>query len=83
MTKKTLEQQLAENQARGERIKTKIKKQRDGAKYVFGGMVLAEAKENPKFKKFLIELAETRVTRQADIKRIKSTIEEWKASETE
>lgn len=83
MTKKTIDQQIAEAEKRLTLLKTKKRKQRDGAKYVFGGMVLAEAKENPKFKKFLIELAETRVTRQADIKRIKSTIEEWKASETE
>ena len=74
----TLEQKLADLQAKQQRIKDKIRKQDAAQKIVVGGAVIAHAKKNRMAALQLIELLEG-IEREADKKRVTGLIEELKA----
>lgn len=76
----TLEQKLADLQAKQQRIKDKIRKQDAAQKIVVGGAVIAHAKKNPKAALQLIELLEG-ISRDADKKRVAGLIEELRAGQ--
>lgn len=71
----TLEQQLAEAEAKVARLKEKAKKQDTAQKVVIGGMMLAYARKNPNNAKRLIELMQSEL-REQDKKRVQSVIDE-------
>lgn len=69
MTKKTLQQQLADSEARTARIKAKLKKERDGAIYVVGGRLVERARKDAAIRDMLIRELNG-LTREQDIKRV-------------
>lgn len=71
----TLEQQLAEAEAKVARLKEKAKKQDTAEKVVIGGMMLAYARKNPNNAKRLLELIQTEL-REQDLKRVQRAIDE-------
>lgn len=71
----TLEQQLAEAEAKVARLKEKAKKQDTAEKVVIGGMMLAYARKNPNNAKRLLELMETEL-REQDLKRVQRAVSE-------
>lgn len=71
----TLEQQLAEAEARLARLKEKAKKQDTAEKVVIGGMMLAYARKNPNNAKRLLELMQTEL-REQDLKRVQRAVSE-------
>lgn len=71
----TLEQQLAEAEARLARLKEKAKKQDTAEKVVIGGMMLAYARKNPNNAKRLLELMQTEL-REQDLKRVQRAVNE-------
>lgn len=71
----TLEQQLAEAEAKVARLKEKAKKQDTAEKVVIGGMMLAYARKNPTNAKRLLELMQTEL-REQDLKRVQRAINE-------
>lgn len=70
-----LKQQLAQKQDELARLKERMKKQDAGQKIVIGGLVLAEARSNPKIAEWLINLAKEKV-REVDLKRIQPALDE-------
>lgn len=71
----TLEQQLAEAEARLARLKEKAKKQDTAEKVVIGGMMLAYARKNPNNAKRLLELMQIEL-REQDLKRVQRAFSE-------
>ncbi|OOR87704.1 mobilization protein (plasmid) [Moraxella bovis] len=71
----TLEQQLAEAEAKVARLKEKAKKQDTAEKVVIGGMMLAYARKNPNNAKRLLELIQTEL-REQDLKRVQRAVNE-------
>ena len=71
----TLEQQLAEAEARLARLKEKAKKADTAEKVVIGGMMLAYARKNPNNAKRLLELMQTEL-REQDLKRVQRAVSE-------
>ena len=71
----TLEQQLAEAEAKVARLKEKAKKQDTAEKVVIGGMMLAYARKNPNNAKRLLELIQTELRKQ-DLKRVQRAVSE-------
>lgn len=71
----TLEQQLAEAEAKVARLKEKAKKKDTAEKVVIGGMMLAYARKNPNNAKRLLELMQTEL-REQDLKRVQRAVNE-------
>lgn len=71
----TLEQQLAEAEAKVARLKEKAKKQDTAEKVVIGGMMLAYARKYPNNAKRLLELMQTEL-REQDLKRVQRAVSE-------
>lgn len=71
----TLEQQLAEAEAKVARLKERAKKQDTAEKVVIGGMMLAYARKNPANAKRLLEIMQTEL-RQQDLKRVQRAMGE-------
>ncbi len=73
----TLEQQLAEAEAKLARLKEKAKKQDTAEKVVIGGMMLAYARKNPSNAKRLLEIMQSEL-REQDLKRVQRAVDELK-----
>lgn len=71
---KTPEQKIAELEDKIARIKEQKRKADAGRKIVWGGAVLAEAQNNPKMARWLVSLAEKRITRKVDQDRIEADL---------
>lgn len=71
----TLEQQLAEAQAKVARLKEKAKKQDTAEKVVIGGMMLAYARKNTSNAKRLLEIMKSEL-REQDLKRVQRATNE-------
>lgn len=71
---KTPDQQIATLEDKIARIKDKKRKTEAGRKIVWGGAVLAEAQNNPKMARWLVSLAESRITRKVDQDRIEADL---------
>lgn len=71
----TLQQQLAEAEAKLERLKEKAKKQDTAQKVVIGGMMIAYARKNPSNAKRLLEIMQSEL-REQDLKRVQGVIDE-------
>lgn len=74
----TIEQKLARNEAERNRLMAKKNSLETGQKVIIGGMFLSLAKTNTGIAKFILENANTHITRPADIKRIEPLLEELK-----
>lgn len=73
----TLEQQLAEAEAKVARLKEKAKKQDTAEKVVIGGMMLAYARKNPNNAKRLLDIMQSEL-REQDLKRVQRAVDELK-----
>ncbi len=71
----TLEQQLAEAEAKVARLKEKAKKQYTAEKVIIGGMMLAYARKNPNNAKHLLDIMQSEL-REQDLKRVQRAINE-------
>lgn len=71
----TLEQQLAEAEAKVARLKEKAKKQDTAEKVVIGGMMLAYARKNPNNAKRLLDIMKSEL-REQDLKRVQRAVSE-------
>lgn len=71
----TLEQQLAQAEAKVARLKEKAKKQDTAEKVVIGGMMLAYARKSPTNAKRLLEIMQSEL-REQDVKRVQRAMGE-------
>jgi histone acetyltransferase (RNA polymerase elongator complex component) len=78
-TTRTIEQQIAEVEARLARLRTQSRQLETGQKIILGGMVLAAAKHDPRIRAWVIKEAEKAVTREIDKKRLQPLLDELKA----
>lgn len=72
----TLEQKIAETEAKLARLRKQTRELENGQKIILGGMLLAEARREPRIRKWLIETATKEVTREADRKRLQPLLAE-------
>ena len=73
----TLEEQLAETEAKLARLKEKARKQDTAEKVVIGGMMIAYARKSPSNAKRLLELMQSEL-REQDLKRVQRAVNELK-----
>lgn len=71
----TLEQKLAEAEAKVARLKEKAKKQDTAEKVVIGGMMLAYSRKNPNNAKRLLDIMQSEL-REQDLKRVQRVVNE-------
>ncbi len=79
MQQRTIEQQIAEAEARLARLRTQSRQLENGQKIILGGMLLAAARHDPKMRAWVIKEAEKAVTRDVDRKRLQPLLDELKA----
>lgn len=77
---RTPKQQIAELQARINRLKSKETALENGQKIILGGMLLAAARQDQRIRQWVIKEAQ-KITRPADVKRITPLLEELRAIE--
>ncbi len=73
---RTLEQQIAEAEARLARLRTQSRRLENGQKIILGGMLLAAARHDPKIRAWVIKESDQAVTRDVDKKRLAPLLEE-------
>jgi len=83
MQQRTLEQQIAEAEAKLARLRTQSRQLENGQKIILGGMLLAAARHDPKIRAWVIKEASKAVTREIDKKRLEPLLEELKAMKDE
>jgi len=83
MQQRTLEQQIAEAEARLARLRTQSRQLENGQKIILGGMLLAAARHDPKIRAWVIKEAGKAVTREIDKKRLEPLLDELKAMKDE
>ncbi len=76
---RTIEQQIAEAEARLARLRTQSRQLENGQKIILGGMVLAAARHDPRIRAWVIKEAEKGVTRDVDKKRLDPLLIELRA----
>jgi hypothetical protein len=76
---RTLEQQIAETEAKLARLRDQSRKLENGQKIILGGMLLAAARYDPKIRGWVIKEADKAVTRDIDRKRLQPLLDELKA----
>jgi len=76
---RTIEQQIAEAEARLARLRTQSRQLENGQKIILGGMLLAAARHDPKIRAWVIQEAEKAVTRDIDKKRLEPLLDELRA----
>lgn len=79
MQQRTIEQQIAEAEAKLARLRNQSRQLENGQKIILGGMLLAAARHDPKIRGWVIKEADKAVTRDIDRKRLQPLIEELKA----
>jgi hypothetical protein len=83
MQQRTLEQQIAEAEARLARLRTQSRQLENGQKIILGGMLLAAARHDPKIRAWVIKEADKAVTREIDQKRLQPLLNELRAMKDE
>ena len=83
MQQRTLEQQIAEAEAKLARLRTQSRQLENGQKIILGGMLLAAARHDPKIRVWVIKEAGKAVTRDIDKKRLEPLLVELKAMKDE
>jgi hypothetical protein len=78
-TTRTIEQQIAEAEARLARLRTQSRQLETGQKIILGGMVLAAARHDPRIRSWVIQEAGKAVTRDVDRKRLEPLLNELRA----
>ena len=75
---RTIEQQIAEAEARLARLRNQSRQLGNGQKIILGGMLLTAARHDPKIRAWVLKEAEIAVTRDIDKKRLQPLLEELK-----
>ncbi|KPX40549.1 hypothetical protein ALO37_100933 [Pseudomonas savastanoi pv. glycinea] len=70
------EQKAARLQDKLARLRTKNRGLETGQKIILGGMLLAEAKREPRVRQWVLELAASTVKRDVDVKRLAPLLDE-------
>ena len=76
---RTIEQQIAEAEARLARLRNQSRQLENGQKIILGGMLLTAARHDPKIRAWVLREAEKAVTRDINKKRLQPLLEELKA----
>lgn len=77
---RTLDQKIAEAEARLARLRKQERSLENGQKIILGGMLLNAARRDPHMRKWLLEEAGESIVREADQKRLKPLLDELKAT---
>ena len=64
----TIEQKIAETQAKLTRLRNQERQLENGQKIILGGMLLQAAKKDPSMKRWVLDNAAKVITREADKK---------------
>ncbi|MBJ2221825.1 MULTISPECIES: hypothetical protein [unclassified Pseudomonas] len=75
----TIEQKIAEAEAKLARLRQQSRALENGQKIILGGMLLAEARKEPRIRQWLIDKAGELVTRDVDRKRLEPLLAELAA----
>ena len=75
----TLEQKIAQKEAELARLKAQSRALETGQKIILGGMLLVEAKKDPKIRAWLLERVQSTVKREVDLKRLEPLLGELHA----
>lgn len=75
----TIEQKIAQKEAELARLRSKGRALENGQKIILGGLVLAEAKKNPRIRQWLLQAAQEHVNREVDQKRLAPLLDELRA----
>ena len=75
----TIEQKIAEAEAKLARLRQQSRALENGQKIILGGMLLAEARKEPRIRQGLIDKAGELVTRDVDRKRLEPLLAELAA----
>ncbi len=73
---RTLDQKIAEAEARLARLRKQERSLENGQKIILGGMLLNAARLDPKMRDWLLEEAARSIAREADQKRLKPLLDE-------
>ena len=76
---RTLEQQIAEAEARLARLRTQSRQLENGQKIILGGMLLAATRHDPKIRAWVLEETHKAITRDIDKKRLQPLLDELRA----
>lgn len=76
----TLNQKIAKGEQHVANLKAKARKQETSQKIIIGGMMLALAKNDAKRAQMLVDDIRNNVTRDSDIKKLSSVIDELSVS---
>ncbi len=72
----TLEQQIADTEARLARLRQQGRKLENGQKIILGGVLLNAARHDPHMRKWLLSEAAKAVTRDVDKRRLQPLLDE-------
>ena len=80
---RTIEQQIAEAEAKLARLRTQSRQLENGQKIILGGMLVAAAKHDPKIRAWVLQEADTAVTRDIDKRRLQPLLDELRMLDRE
>lgn len=72
----TIEQKIAEAEAKLNRLRQQSRQLENGQKIILGGLLLAEARKDQRIRQWLIETAGKSITRDVDKKRLEPLLVE-------
>jgi hypothetical protein len=75
----TIEQKIAETEAKLARLRQQSRALENGQKIILGGMLLAEARKEPRIRQWLIDKSNELITRDVDRKRLEPLLAELAA----
>lgn len=75
---KTLDQKIADAEARLARLRLETRKQDTGRKIVLGGILLAAAESDPAIRAWLIKRVDGSKLRRTDAERLEPLIAKWR-----
>lgn len=75
----TIDQKIAEAEAKLARLRKQSRELENGQKIILGGMVLAAARRDARWREWLLKEAAQHVTREADRKRLAPLLDELSA----
>lgn len=75
----TINQKIAEAEAKLARLRQQSRALENGQKIILGGMLLAEARKEPRIRQWLIDKSNELITRDVDRKRLEPLLAELAA----
>ena len=78
----TIDQKIVETEAKLARLRQQSRALENGQKIILGGMLLAEARKEPRIRQWLIDKSNELITRDVDRKRLEPLLAELAALPT-